>query len=75
MLTGFASTTTWYLCPTEQESDRNTWNEISAILTNTDKDRIGLVRNNWHEVTAHNRDLVIINGEYKCRVYRCVDKP
>ena len=46
-----------------------------AILTNTNKDRIGLVRDDWHEVTAHDCDIVIINSEYERRIYRCVDKP
>ena len=58
-----------------EDSVRNIGNEISAILTNTNKDRIGLVWNDWHEIAAYDCDIVIINGEYERRIYRCVDKP
>ena len=49
--------------------------KLCAILTNTDEDRIGRVWNDWHEVAANDCDIVIINGEYERRIYRCVDKP
>ena len=48
---------------------------VCVILTNTDKDLIGLVRNDWHEVTAHDSDLVIVYGKYHGRIHRRVDQP
>lgn len=72
---GFASSAMWYLWPAATFVSNRSRYLSRLMLTNADKDMRDVIRVNRHEISGHNREVVVVDAKQISCIHGRVNDP